>query len=113
MEALNVHNMTVDVKDDEVNVVDDALTGDNDDDEEVEQPATSTANKPDEQEGNDEGGVPTQVLGSSSHRKDKPMGLHSRKRGESIFEDSAWTEEYDAQGRIDGTLVLVWRYQRS
>mmetsp|Transcript_23264 Transcript_23264/g.41596 ORF Transcript_23264/g.41596 Transcript_23264/m.41596 type:complete len:1233 (+) Transcript_23264:4492-8190(+) len=29
---------------------------------------------------------------------------NSRKLGENIFEDSAWTEEYDAAGRIDGTL---------
>ena len=30
--------------------------------------------------------------------------VYSRQRGESIFEDSAWIPEYDAQGRIDGTL---------
>lgn len=68
--------------------------------------------------------LPSQVVQSESydHRKDisaltaldlelspPPTGsmhnaTNSRVRGESIFEDSAWTEEYDAQGRIDGTL---------
>jgi len=63
--------------------------------------------------------VPSQVvpLPGSSHRKDvsalttleyndhSPHSSNGRKRGEvSLFEDSAWTEGYDAAGRIDGTL---------
>ncbi|KAL7540415.1 hypothetical protein ACHAXR_010092, partial [Thalassiosira sp. AJA248-18] len=42
------------------------------------------------------------IQGFDNSPKSTPM--HSRKKGESILEDSAWTEEYDAQGRITGML---------
>ncbi len=41
------------------------------------------------------------------HRDNSPLsrpGMPSRTRDASIFEDSAWSSEYDARGRIDGTL---------
>ena len=104
LEALSAYNMSV-KPGDHINVESDDDDNKDDDAPDVDGGEESSENN-----------VPTQVL--PEHRKDVSAltvgfsyevspnlgGSFSRKRGESIFEDSAWTDEYDAQGRIDGTL---------
>ena len=108
LEALNAHNLR-----------DDKPPQEDEGGEEEPRQNLSPIHSIDNDSGqDDEGNVPFSHL-EASHRKDvsaltitrsfdnspqRPNSTYSRASGNSIFEDSAWTEEYDAQGRIDGTL---------
>ena len=113
LEALNLYNLSGGVAVDE-NIEDTELDYENEEDQ-VPPINVEDDNGTDVKKKEIEGAAPckevvprhyTSVSALTNLEFESPKTEHGHtKGGESIFEDSAWSDEYDAQGRIDGTLA--------
>jgi len=110
LNALAAHSMSA-KSDDQIDTADQIT--DLEDDPDIANLESKLEDDDDKEEGDES--IPSQILPKQHHKTisalttanfehDSSPKQHDRKSGDCIFEDSAWTSNYDAQGRIDGTL---------
>jgi len=106
LNALAAHSMSV-KPDDQMDIADQIT--DLEDGREDDNNLESKEDDDNKEEGDES--IPSQIVPKQHHKTISALTTanfeheqHERKSGDCIFEDSAWTSNYDAQGRIDGTL---------